>query len=272
MELNHAMAVLSDQEYVEANLGIIDMTDVHSSLLVAATFPGATLRLSSGDSNPFTANLIGLSAVPSSATLTNNSQDYDKTPGFQSVGLQAKYTGETVHVLIQGAQYQFSNLPLNVATDSVFLGNSGSGPDYSPQREFIYQYRGQEVRVDLGLRFSRELSYQLRSSAIQNSEAPSGLNQGYLIANEINYQLTGKWMISPNFSYFRVEPDATVANYNNDMTTTNRIGYSTGMRVAYRRMFRVGANGGEREVIYEKTSQAREKFMNLFLETFDVPL
>lgn len=271
LELINASAVFSDRNYYALSAGVLDMTQVHSGLLVASTFPAAKALISTGEENYFAANLTVLGAVPSSATVTNNSRDYDKTPSFQSVALRVKYTGSMAEALLQLSQYQYQDLPLNVSTDSTFLGNSGIGPDNSPQTEFRYRYAGQELRTALGLKLNRALTYRFTGAVVRNQEAPIGLNSGYLIGNQVDYVMNGRWTLAPTFSYFRVEPDTTVANFNDAMTTTNRVGYATGLGFHYRKQFKIAALSGEREVVFLKTSQARERFMSLSLETFDVP-
>lgn len=271
LELLNAAAVFSDRNYFALTAGALDMTQTHSTLLVASTFPAAKALLSTGESRAFAVSVSALAAVPSSATLTNNSQDYDKTPSFNSVALRARYQGERFDALAQIAAFQFKDLPLNVSTDSTFLGNTPLGADNSPQSEFRYRFQGQEARLGAGFEISRRLLYRFQGAIVRNSEAPEGLSQGYLLGNQLEFLMSGDWTLAPSFSYFRVEPDATVANYNDAMTTTNRIGYAAGLSFHFQKLFKVGALGGEREVVYLKTSQARERFMNLTLETFDVP-
>lgn len=271
LELLNAAAVLSDRNYFALTAGALDMTQTHSTLLVASTFPAAKAMISTGESRALSLSLSAMAAVPSSATLTNNSQDYDKTPSFGSAALRLRYQGTRFDALAQVATFQYRDLPLNVSTDSTYLGNTPLGTDNSPQTEFRYRFQGQEARLGAGIQMSRRLSYRFQGAMIRNAEAPEGLATGYLLGNQLEVVASGNWTIVPSFSYFRVEPDATVANYNDAMTTTNRIGYATGVTFHYQKLFKVGALGGEREVIYLKTSQARERFMNLTLETFDVP-
>ncbi|MBX3018898.1 MAG: hypothetical protein KF767_13490 [Bdellovibrionaceae bacterium] len=271
LELLNAAAVFSDRNYFALTAGALDMTQTHSTLLVASTFPAAKAMLSTGETRALSLSLSAMAAVPSSATLTNNSQDYDKTPSFSSAALRVRYQGERFEALAQVATFQFRDLPLNVSTDSTYLGNTPLGADNSPQNEFRYRFQGQEARLGAGVQISRRLNYRFQGAVIRNAEAPEGLSTGYLLGNQIEFVMNGNWTLAPSFSYFRVEPDATIANYNDAMTTTNRIGYATGMSFHYKKMFKVGALGGEREVVYLKTSQARERFMNLTLETFDVP-
>lgn len=271
LELVSAAAVVSDHNFFLASAGALDLAEIHSTLLVDSTFPAAKVQVSSGEKRPLSLQLTGVIAVPSSATLTNNSQDYDKTPAFQSAAVRLRYMRPLFDGYLQLGQFRYRDLPLNVSTDSTFLGNTPLGPDNSPQTEFRYQFSGIEARLVAGIQLNSRWSYRLHSALVQNREAPSGLNQGYLLSNQVEYVLSGDWTLAPTFSYFRVEPDTSVANYNDPMTTTNRIGYATGMTFHYQRIFKVGALGGEREVVFQKTSQARERFVNLTLETFDVP-
>jgi hypothetical protein len=271
LELINAAAVFSDRNYFALTVGALDLTQTHSTLLVASTFPAGKVMLSTGEERDLSFNVSAIAAVPSSATLTNNSQDYDKTPSFNSVALRMRYQGRRFDAMAQVGQFQFKDLPLNVSTDSTFLGNTPLGADASPQNEFRYKFMGQEARLGAGVKINRRLSYRFQSALIRNAEAPADLATGYLLGNSLEYIVSGNWTLAPSFSYFRVEPDATVANYNDAMTTTNRIGYAAGMGFHYRDVFKIGALGGEREVVFLKTSQARERFMNLTLETFDVP-
>lgn len=270
LELINAAAVVSDRNHFLVSIGALDMTAVHSSLLVSSTFPAIRAQVSTGEVNPVAVTLIGMSAVPSSATLTNNSRDYDKTPSFNSASVRVAYRSSMFEGIVQLGGYEYKDIPLNVSTDSTFLGNTPIGPDNSQQVEFRYQYKGLEARLGGAFALSRSVRLSVQAGAVRNSEAPASMNQGYLIGNQLEVIANSDWTLIPSFTYFRVEPDATVANYNDALTSTNRIGYSVGLNTEYRKLFKVGAYGGEREVVFRKTSQARERFMNVTLETFDV--
>lgn len=270
LELINAAANLSDKNYYLISAGALDLTAVHSSLLVASTFPAVRLQVSTGDQSEFSASAIGIAAVPSSATMTSNSRDYDKTPSFGSAGVRLNYRSEMLDALLQVSQFQYRDIPLNVSTDSSFLGNTPLGSETSPQSEFRYQFQGVEARTGVALPLTRRFRYRMQFSYVQNQQAPTGYNQGYMFSNEADVVWNSRWMFMPYFAYFRVDPDATVANYNDSMTTTNRIGYAGGLTLQYQRRFRIGVLTGEREVLFLRSSQARERFMSLTLETLNV--
>jgi len=271
MELINAAAVLTDRNYYLMTIGALDMTSSHSPLLVAATFPATKMQISTGEKNPLALSLIGLTAVPSSATLTSNSQDYDKTPSFNSLSLRMTYNTKVFEILAQLGQFEYKNIPLNVSTDSTLLGNTPLEAANSPQSSFRYDYAGVESRLGFAVSLSRELRLRSQGALIRNSLAPQDFNQGHVISSEVEYTPSGTWTFLPGFVYFNAQPDTTVANYNDSMITTNRVGYASTISVHYKKLFKVGALSGEREVVFEKTSQARERFMTLTLETFDAP-
>lgn len=239
MELVNAAAILTDRNYYLLSAGALDMTATHSPLLVAATFPAAKVQLSTGEKKPLALSLIALTAVPSSATMTSNSQDYDKTPSFGSASLRLTYNNKLVETLLQVGQFEFKDIPLNVSTDSNFLGNTPLEAANSPQSSFKYRYSGVESRLGLTFTLTDDLKYRFQGSMIRNSGAPQGYNQGYVVANDLEYAMSGTWTFLPGFTYFNVQPDTTVANYNDSMITTNRVGYATGLIVQYKKLFKV---------------------------------
>jgi hypothetical protein len=115
------------------------------------------------------------------------------------------------------------------------------------------------------------LGFEIEANGVKNAGAPSEMSQGYTVFTKADLWFGAvKW--SPSFEYFNVQPDASVAYYSSPIYQTNRVGYETGLSLQYKKIFRFSMSGGERDVLFESTSQSRERFFSLSLETLDAPL
>lgn len=263
--------VLSDQNFFKASAGALDLTQLHSTLLMANPLPGAHALVSSGEKNPFAVAGFIFAGVPSSVTLTNNSDDVDRTPTFGSAGLRARLKTENFEGKFQLAAFRYQNLPSNVGNDSVKLGNTAApGSPYTSMQALAYQYGGYEGLAEIDVRLSTALGFKSQLAAILNREAPDELNKGYSFTNSLDVGLTGEWTLIPSFVYFSVEPDAAVANYNDDRINTNRVGYLAGLALQYKKLFKLGGVGGERSTIFDSPYQGRERYIGLTLEALNV--
>lgn len=272
VELQNAAAVLSDRNYFSLSAGILDLENDHSSLLVENSFPALRTWLSTGDDSLVSLKLSALTAVPSSASQTNNSSDLEKTPQFTSAGLGLKANSSSFTGLLQASYFQYRDLPLSISNDSVLIGNTGFTSTNTSQSEFQYEFEGLEARLEMTWQMSRSFKYTLKTAGLKNNKAPEKKNQAYLIDNIAEVQVSRNYALIPRFQFFRSESDATVANYNDSGITTNRIGYRGSLALQYQRLFKVGLGGGERAVLIESPSQDRERFIHLTLETLDAAL
>ncbi len=270
LDLLYADFVFSDQNFFGLSAGALNTSKVHSSLLTDTSMPGLQVLLSSGEKNMFSVAAFGLTGIPGSSTATNVSDEVDKTPSFGSAGLRGRFKTESVEAKVQMATFQYQNLPSSVANDSVILGNSGIGPNNSPVQVFRYQYHGYEVATELAWKLTPRLEFKNKLAGVRNQGAPDEFNSGLLLDSSLEVGVDSVWTVIPSFTYFNVEPDAVVANFNDARVNTNRIGYLGGLAVQYKKLFKLGGVAGDRTMVFEDGIKGREKYFGLTLEALNV--
>lgn len=272
-DILEASTTLHDDEWIELSFGALNGSGYLSGLLVDEdlAFPALRAGLQAGTRDGSYAGLFAEAAVPTSSSLTTNSRDYERTPSFTAGGLRARWKERGFSVGSRLAFFEYKNLPTGVATDSAVLGNTPALIDQTPFNEFAHEYRGLEGGANLRWEPTRSLGFEVGADGARNEAAPSGLNQAYVARGQVDLW-TGPVKWSPRAEYFRVEPDAVVAYYNDWAYQANRVGYSGGLEIQYKRLFRTRFSGGERDVLFENTTQSRERFIAFSLETLDAVL
>lgn len=269
--LSSADFTFSDANFFSASAGLLEFSNHHSALLTETVMPAANVFLSTGETNTLSAGLFGNAGVPGSNTDTNNSEEAGKTPNFASAGLRLRLKTERFEGKIQGAAFSYKDLPSSIATDSVLLGNTASADSATtPVRKFEYQFRGYEGLLAFGWQMSPSIKWSFQGAFVRNQEAPNELNQGYSIGNDFEFGLNANWKIIPSYLYYRVEPDATVANFNSEYMTTNHVGYRGGLAFQYKDQVKFGGVYGERNILFESAAQGLEKYVGLTLEALNV--
>lgn len=270
LTLSRAEFTFSDANFFRLSAGALDTTDFHSNLLLDMALPGALAMLSSGQKNIFAVGIFGIGGVPGSSTKTDVSDEVDKTPSYMSTGVFSKLQTETVLSTLVLSTYQFRNLPTSIGNDSVKLGNSGLGSNLTPVQTLQYQFRGIEVNGKLNWKLTPKLEWKNDFAGVRNVEAPSELNTGWGLTTKAEIGVSADWLLIPEFTYFNVQPDAVVANFNDERITTNRVGYLGGVFVQYKKKFKVGGYAGERTLVFENPTQGRETVVGINVEALDV--
>lgn len=269
--LQSTQFVFSDANYFSASAGIQDLTKDHSSILINNPMASARVMVSSGEKNKTAASLFSYAGVPGSSSDSNNSNDLDKTPSFGSTGLRLRYKDDLFESHIQVSMFQYRDLSSAVATDSYLLGNSTTAEtSMTSVRQFDYEFQGVEAIAEIDWQFHPLFKWNINASAIQNREAPEGLNSGYAIVNTLEIGVGSKWKVIPSYTYYRIEPDATVANFNDEKMNTNRVGYLGGLSFQYKNEFKFGGVAGERDVVYTSAVQGKETYVGITLEALSV--
>lgn len=265
--VRNASADINPKGVFTISAGALDQSvDHHPILLSETTFPAVRATLQ----NKYV-GLTGESAIATSSSLSTQTRSFEKTPTFSSAGIFGKYDGEVLNLQARALYFDFKDLPLTVSTDSALNGNSGrntSGND----SEFIYDYHGYQADGSIKARFNKYFAVGASGAWVQNQDAPSSMNQGTEGKVFADINLSRKWMLTPSYEYFEVQPDAVVAYYNDPSMNTNRAGYRAGLATTYNDKVRVSFSGGERNVLFETPNQEREKTWNLTLETMHAPL
>jgi hypothetical protein len=264
----NATADLLFLENSRFQMGVANQLEVHSSLLMEDIgFPAARIQLRSLDKSYFQWGGFAQAAVPTSASLTTNSKEFEPTPSFNSGGVVLGLRSKSISWKNQLSLFEYRNLPMNVATRSGLLGNTVLVTN-TTDAEFAYGYKGFEAISSLDTTFSARWSLRLSAAFVKNTEAPTEKSQASLIRIAPLYQINSKTGVSPFFQGFRIEPDSVVAYYNDDRLESNRVGYRTGLTLSFTNNFAITVAGGERALVFENPAQSRERFFDLGLETF----
>jgi hypothetical protein len=270
-EVVEASANLHNEKALELSLGALNQQKTSSSLLLGdLAFPAArTLgRYEFLPGNSFT--LFAQYAVPTSATLSTNSKDFERTPSLTTAGWLSEGRMGSFVASTSGQYFEYKDIPSSVAGDSALLGNTTTSSSTSSTNDFVYLYRGYDVQLVSSLEFNPQLSIGVKGQWIRNLGAPSNLSDGYS-AKVLSTYKTSTLGITPFYEYFRIAPDATIAYYNSSLYQTNRIGSMGGLSLQYKKLFTVSASGGIRDALFESAVQTRENFYTLKLETLYAP-
>jgi hypothetical protein len=261
------------QSMIRLSLGALNQEALHSALLFSEdlSFPAARLSLSTDPQAVFVGGLHSEAAIVTASSLSTQTQNFEKTPTFQSHLLFLKLQKTVMEAQLLGGVFEFENLPMSVATKSGLFGNTTDSTT-ALDSVFRYAYKGSLASGNFKANFSRTFASGIKTAWVQNREAPQSQNQGSVVEAYADLDLSRNFQISPFYDYFRVESDATVASFNNEGLNTNRVGYSAGFRMSLQKMVKLTLSGGERDVLLLSPTQARERTWNLRLETFDVAI
>jgi hypothetical protein len=252
--------------------------DLHSAVLMDdRSFPAASFQLATptSASGGFQLGLLGEAGVPTSASLTTQTDDQESTPSFQSAGAFLGFKGRRVKAELAADYFSFNNLPASVALQSGLLGNTvltPNGQANSTDNTFSYHYRGLESFGRLQVVLANYWRAHLNGVVIANSGAPSGANQASLIETSVDWIAAHDIMLSPGYTYYRVESDAVVAAYNDSQFMPNMAGYLGFLTLQYRKSFRLSIAAGERNPLVENPNQYHEHLWNLKLELLNVAI
>lgn len=264
-----ASANLTPVEYVEISAGALNQSALHSTILLDdIAFPAARLTLQSSADNNLRVGLKAQSAIATSSSLATDTKEFEPTPTFNSAGLFFEGEWSKFKMNVRANYFQFKNLPSSLANVSGILGNTvTTNGDIS---EFNYQYRGYEVAGGAKSRLG-PMTYEIKAALVKNTAVSSALGDGFRVENSLGFKVHRQWALFPTYEYFKIEPDAIVANYNAKSLTANRAGYRAGFVVEMLKTFKAGIKAGVRDVVYVSTTQSREKTLDLELETLNVP-
>ncbi len=235
------------------------------------SFPAAHLSLSSNPDSIFVGGVQGQTAVVTASSLSTQTQNFEKTPTFQSAQVFLKLQKTILEANLSGGVFQFENLPMSVATKAGLLGNTVTSIT-AQDSVFKYAYRGSMAKGDAKLYFSRSISSGVIARWVQNREAPTSLNQASSMEIYSELDLSRSFQLRPFYDFFRIESDALVSSFNPGALNSNRVGYLAGVQMSLQKLVRITLSGGERDVLLLSPTQSRERLWNIKLETFDVAI
>jgi hypothetical protein len=234
-------------------------------------FPAARARWQMFDLKGFQPQLEVSQAIPTSTSLSTNTNGEESTPSFTSAALALNYKPNAQYYWnTRVGAFSFENLPQSVAYESSLRGNTVIALTQK-ESEFVYEYQGVEASSELKFPVMRGWDFFGKAAYLQNNKAADKYGRAYEGTVGSEFFFIGRKTIEMSLTSFHIEPDAAVAYFNsNQLFNTNRNGYRVESYVNFRRYgFRVGAAYTEAELIYLNPVQSREKSVMLKLETFD---
>jgi hypothetical protein len=272
--VKEASITLEASRFLQASTGALDQSQDHPSILLHdQTFPALRIQLQSDSVRLWSFGLTLESAIPTSSSLSTQTKEFEKTPGFNSASVLLSVNSPSFQSRLRLGAYEFQSLPQSVAQKAGYLGNTTATPNgNSSLFEFDGGYQGTFASFQGETWVHRSLRLSAFAEWVKNSRAADGLNQG--IRSEISAELRAgsKLSVIPSYEFFRIDPDATVSSYNGSWLNTNRIGYLAGLGFSFRNKMKISLNGGERDVLFLSPAQQRERTWNLKLETSDAAI
>jgi hypothetical protein len=218
-------------EGVEISGGIVE-TNFNPLLSIYAGDALAGLRERIGTTNKkgWIFGLESYQAVPTQIGTSNRVLDEKNEAYLILNNLNAGYVAERAAFKLAFTKYDFYNMTRAAAADSKFLGNSMIGEEGSPYSFFQYQFKGQEIALQLEKTLRRDDKLILRGTYAVNNSAPEDLKTGW-IAN-LRYDLNvGRYKISPSYTQFNLQSDVMPAFYTRGaLGYLNREGYQAEIR------------------------------------------
>jgi hypothetical protein len=270
-DLKNASVDLKPWLGAKFSAGSLNQKVIHSPLIMSdRSFPAARVLIGMPADSFFQSGVIAQTAIPTSVAYTSNSQDAESTPQFNSGLVYVGIRNADIDSRFSVGSYRFQDLPLSVSSKSFFLGNQGSqinATDY----KFDFDFQGIEARFDLNWKITRNIIYVIESSYVQNQSAPSDTNAGVWAKNDVKFIFGDRWAFIPGFEYFRIEPNAVVAAYNDEGLNANRTGLFGKLAVQWNNLISFAIKAGNRVAIFQNpTIQPDEKNIMLSVETVDV--
>ncbi|WP_413581917.1 hypothetical protein [Bdellovibrio sp. HCB288] len=267
--LNQAAVMFKPVNSLQFAAGALNQSYNHTSLLVdSMAFPSARAQALARMGSTVS-GLVIETAIPTSTSLSTNTQEKEPTPGLNTAAVHVNYMPSKSAFWKNSVGYfVYSNLPSSVAQSSMLLGNEVNTIS-DAHYEFINEYAGIEASTELQIPLATLFDITLGAEYLKNQKAAEDVNTAYNLSlgaiihmsSTLDFSLTGK--------YFSVAPEAAVAYFNAGGYETNRIGYRVDSVFSFKKHgFNIGASYRDSEVMFSNTVQSREKTIMIKLETF----
>lgn len=256
------------------SVGVQDLKENHHSLMFARKpFPGLRAKQSvSFDANQSVA-LEAETLVPTTSSLSTNTKELEKTPGFDSVGVsyQAQLNSRSRH-LVRFNYFQFRDLPSSVAFQS---GLNGNNVESISENESVFpnSFKGTEAAIKSKWIITKNIDLGGQFLYL-NNQGTSRENQAFLYGGLADFYFDKKTKMGLEAASFRIEADATVAAFANSYYGyTNRNGYYFEANYELKDpALKVIGGWTETEVIYKSPSQQKENSFYLRIEVSNAAL
>ena len=260
-------------QYTKASVGSLSERneELHGPLMFKdLSFPAGRLVLQTNPKSSFKLFAYGESAIPTSSSINNNSNDLNTVPSLNTagVGLDLGKKNDSFSAHARVGYYQFADLPYSIMTASALLGNTGtqtSGSDYT----LTHKYSGLEALVSGRLNIYKFYG-DIFAEGLKNNEAPSGYNQGWMAVGGVGYNFTKNFAVEPFYEFFYIEPDATVAAYNDSWINTNQNGSLVGLEFVVSKVYHLQVAYEDRLPVYVNPSQPAEQIGILRIRSDDM--
>ena len=249
--------------------GALNQSKNHSELLIGnQAFPAVRADIQLFKLGDLQAILSAEQAIPTSSSLSTNTNSVESMPRFMSASLAINYETALYFWKTRIGSFAFDNLPSAVAAESGLRGNTVLSLTES-ESLFIYGYQGIEATTSFRAPVMRGWDFISEASYLQNNKAKTDLSHAFTATVGSEFFFIGRKSLDVKLTGFRIEPDAAVAYFNsNRYYNTNRVGYSLESFLNFKKYkFNIGARYTEAEVIFLNPPQSREKSMMLILET-----
>lgn len=214
-------------------------------------------------------------AIPTTNSLSTQTQDFEKTPEFNSLSLEYSVGDDVPAAIFRGnyhlGSFQFSHLPGKIATQSGLNGNT-TLPTAGRDSEFKYEYSGFYLASDSQVKIYKSHYLGLELNYLINDRVEGDIGHGLDETFYWKWSWNKNLSLKPFYQYFRIGSDAAVAAYNNPFYGTNRQGYRLGFGFQYKENLSFSASYGEKDALVESPYILKDNFIFLTLETADVEI
>ncbi|WP_255489972.1 hypothetical protein [Bdellovibrio sp. KM01] len=266
--LNQAGLMFKPASFFQLAAGALDQHYNHTSLLVdSIAFPSARMQ-SLFRVGSVVSGIVIESAIPTSTSLSSNTQEKEPTPSLNSASLRLNFNAsKNAFWKNKVGYFIYNNLPSAVAQQSMLLGNEVNTVS-DAHYEFVNKYAGVEASTDLQIPLGTLLDITLESEYVKNTQAKEDVNTAYNVALGSILHVSSALDITLKAKYYSVAPEAAVSYFNARGYETNRIGYEvSGYLNFLKQGYNLGASYKDAEVMFTNTVQSREKTIMIKLET-----
>ncbi len=231
-----AAVKLSPFDHFKVAIGALYVQDnpIPSLLISDFSFPGVSEELQFGTPNQH-AQVFAAQMIPTSSSLSTQTADQEKTPGFfvEGIDLRAPLFSRSLIGGLYAGHFKFSDLPGAVATQSAQFGNTvhETGPSSS---QFEYGFEGLFGGGELEWRAQNILKISLGEHILENTAAPLDSRYGEMTQLKIKYRVLSDLVLTPIFEIFLNESDASPAAFNSaEFGHNNMQGYGAHLRIDF---------------------------------------
>lgn len=270
--LKKATVDFQPSSWSSISLGVHDLRENHESILFDfRSFAGARASIDYPISKENRIGFFAETLIPSSASLSTEKTELEKTPGFDSIGasFSTRFNFRSFHTA-RLSYFQFRDLPNAVAQQSGIAGNRVESISEIEAR-FTSKYQGIEFSADTNWILTKSMDVGFRGQYVSNSGA-NDENQAYLFGGQGLYYIDSKSRVGIYGFNYRIEADAVVATYSSrSLGYTNRNGFGASLFYEFLNpSVKVSLGMSESDLIYTSPSQFRENYYTLKVEVKNV--